>query len=173
MIQGHNLKQKYQRGFTIVELLIVIVIIGILAALVLNSFSGVQAKARDSERTTDVRALSSQLEAYYSGTGNGAYPSQNTFLGNGTVTISQANAETWAAANLKGMDINALRAPSLATGIAAGTTSAASYNKDVYYYSPLQSGGTLCVLVTDVCTKYVIYYGQEATSTEITKNSLN
>ena len=40
-----NIKRK-DRGFTIVELLIVIVVIGILAALVLNSFRGVQERAQ-------------------------------------------------------------------------------------------------------------------------------
>ena len=39
---------KKQKGFTLVELLIVIIIIGILATLVIVTFSGVQAKARDS-----------------------------------------------------------------------------------------------------------------------------
>ena len=37
--------KRNQAGFTIVELLIVIVVIGILAALVLNTFQGVQARA--------------------------------------------------------------------------------------------------------------------------------
>ena len=56
---------RLQKGFTIVELLIVIVIIGILALLVLNTFNGVQQKARDTERQTDATSISKQLEAYY------------------------------------------------------------------------------------------------------------
>ncbi|MEO8863266.1 MAG: prepilin-type N-terminal cleavage/methylation domain-containing protein, partial [Candidatus Saccharimonadales bacterium] len=43
-----------QQGFTIVELLIVIVVIGILAALVITTFTGIQQKGRDTERTTDL-----------------------------------------------------------------------------------------------------------------------
>jgi prepilin-type N-terminal cleavage/methylation domain-containing protein len=39
-------KQKRQSGFTIVELLIVIVVIGILAAITIVSFNGVTAKAK-------------------------------------------------------------------------------------------------------------------------------
>lgn len=59
-------------GFTLIELIIVIVVIGILVGLVTNAFGGLQDDARDSERETDVQALSSELEAYYSD--YGMYP---------------------------------------------------------------------------------------------------
>jgi prepilin-type N-terminal cleavage/methylation domain-containing protein len=48
-----SLKNKASKGFTIVELLIVIVVIGILAALVVTTYNGIQQKARDTERKTD------------------------------------------------------------------------------------------------------------------------
>lgn len=65
--------KKNQSGFTIVELLIVIVIIGILAGLVISTFVGVQQKGRNSERQTDINTISGQLEAYFAK--NGGYPS--------------------------------------------------------------------------------------------------
>jgi type II secretion system protein G len=68
-----SLKQKRQSGFTIVELLIVIVIIGILAGLVVTQILGATAKARDTERKTDIDQIANQLEAYYAKTGG--YPS--------------------------------------------------------------------------------------------------
>jgi general secretion pathway protein G len=61
-----------QRGFTIVELLIVIAVIAILAAIVLTSYQGTQAQARDAKRKSDVKALIDALEVYYQD--NGFYP---------------------------------------------------------------------------------------------------
>ncbi len=46
-----------QKGFTIVELLIVIVIIGILAAVSLVAYNSAQQRARDSKRMTDLQAI--------------------------------------------------------------------------------------------------------------------
>lgn len=65
------LKNK-QRGFTIVELLVVIVIIGILAALIINAFNGMQAKARDTQRITDLKNVQKAVETYYAD--HGSYP---------------------------------------------------------------------------------------------------
>ena len=61
-----------QSGFTIIELLIVIVVIGILAALVLNAFGNIQERARDTERRSDINSIHTQLEVFY--TDNTAYP---------------------------------------------------------------------------------------------------
>lgn len=62
------LKQKHN-GFTIVELLIVIVVIGILAALTLNSFSGAQQKAAATKRDNDMTVLYKAIRAARVSTG--------------------------------------------------------------------------------------------------------
>lgn len=61
-----------QKGFTIIELLVVIVIIGILVALLLPNLFSAQQRARDAERKNDLKTVQQQLEAYYSD--NNFYP---------------------------------------------------------------------------------------------------
>ena len=55
-----------RRGFTLVELMVVIAIIGILATIVTASFSKAQEKARDGRRQADLASLRNALELYYS-----------------------------------------------------------------------------------------------------------
>jgi len=64
---------KKRKGFTIIELIVVISIIGILASLGISSYSNVQKNARNSKRKGDLKQLSLALADYYSQ--NGRYPS--------------------------------------------------------------------------------------------------
>lgn len=66
-------KQYRRRGFTLVELMIVIVIIVILSTIAIVSYTVVLKNAHDSKRQSDMTALRSALEAYYQK--NGTYPS--------------------------------------------------------------------------------------------------
>lgn len=67
-------------GFTIVELLIVIIVIGILATLVLIAYNNVQAQARDTKRTSDANSLADAAAAFKTESTNGSYPT-NTATG--------------------------------------------------------------------------------------------
>jgi len=62
-------------GFTIVELLIVIVVIGVIAAITVVAFSGVQARARDTARKNDLAQLSKATKLY--AVDNGDYAEVN------------------------------------------------------------------------------------------------
>lgn len=67
--------KRKETGFTIVELLIVIVVIGILAAIVIVAFNGVQGRAKDTQRDSDLKSVQKALELYY--IDNGGYPRCN------------------------------------------------------------------------------------------------
>ena len=67
--------KQNKTGFTIIELLIVIAIIGILAGLVLTNFQGSQAKARDTQRKARINSIQTKLEEYYAN--NDGYPDGN------------------------------------------------------------------------------------------------
>jgi prepilin-type N-terminal cleavage/methylation domain-containing protein len=58
------------RGFTIVELMVVVVVIGILAGLSVNAYNGTQQKARDTKRMNDLRQIESAVESYGTFTGD-------------------------------------------------------------------------------------------------------
>lgn len=60
------------RGFTIVELLIVIVVIAILASITVVAYNGMQQRSRDSIRMSALNAVAKALEAQY--VANGRYP---------------------------------------------------------------------------------------------------
>lgn len=68
--------RKEQKGFTIIELLVVIVIIGILVALALPNLFSAQARGRDTDRKNELKNLQTRLETYFND--NGEYPSTNT-----------------------------------------------------------------------------------------------
>lgn len=63
---------RAKTGFTIIELLIVILVLAILAAIIFVAYSGVQAKARDSVRISGIVTIQRALMAYKAQ--NGSYP---------------------------------------------------------------------------------------------------
>lgn len=69
-------KPNKPKGFTVVELLIVIVVIGILAAIVIVSYNGAQLRARNATRLSDIKVVEELLDTYY--TQHGSYPQTTT-----------------------------------------------------------------------------------------------
>ncbi|HEX3082286.1 MAG TPA: prepilin-type N-terminal cleavage/methylation domain-containing protein [Candidatus Saccharimonadia bacterium] len=74
---------KKEGGFTLLELLIVIVIIGILALLIIPNITSAPKKARDTKRKTDITTLRKGLEEYF--VNNNVYPASSGTIGSGGV----------------------------------------------------------------------------------------
>lgn len=72
-----------QAGFTLVEILIVVVILGILAAIVIPQFTNASENAKGSSLYTQLQTIRSQLELYQV-QHNGDYPTLAQLWGNMT-----------------------------------------------------------------------------------------
>jgi len=59
-----NAYRKRQKGFTLVEILIVVIILGILAAIVIPQFTNASQDARKSSLTSQLQTIRSQVELY-------------------------------------------------------------------------------------------------------------
>ncbi|MEK7579456.1 MAG: type II secretion system protein [Patescibacteria group bacterium] len=81
----------HERGFTLIEILIVVAIMALLSSVILASLSTARRSARDAERVSELREMQTALELYYSdfeeypdgdglGTGGWDTPGDGTFI---------------------------------------------------------------------------------------------
>lgn len=167
------------RGFTIVELIITITIMGILLVLTVVNVGSTQMKARDEERVADVETIGSALENFYS-TGNdntaaGTYPSTATSGGTNEVILTNLRDRIPITAILApGITDEAYKTFISATDPTQTTAGVLPQpDKDHYVYQPLQASGAICTSASQGCRKYNIYYYLESDGTVYKYESKN
>lgn len=171
-----------RRGFTIVELIITITIMGILLTLAVVNVSATQVKARDDERKSDIESIANNLESFFlSGKDNATIFARYPTIG---ITGSTTSITT----NLRDADIKSFLPP--------GTTDAAltflpSTNvgsspsiqstsgvlpqptTSQYIYQPIKSDGSVCLSGEVDCRKFNLFYRLESDNTVYRVTSKN
>jgi prepilin-type N-terminal cleavage/methylation domain-containing protein len=83
-------RQTRQRGFTLLELLVVLAIIGLLAGIIMLALNSARNKARDAKRAGDMRQMITALEQYYSQ--RSSYPTGTASIAAGGALLSDSNS---------------------------------------------------------------------------------
>jgi len=123
---------KSKQGFTLIELMIVVAIIGILAAIAIPQFASLVAKSQEGATKGNLGTLRSALSIYYGDT-EGWYPTEATALT--SLTTSQKYLQIVPNANL----------PKTTNSIGHGSTAAivngaAPADAGGWYYNNTQAG---------------------------------
>lgn len=131
-----------QDGFTVPELLLMVLVVVILSGLVLTNYQAARAKERDTQRVKDINMIENKLETYYNE--KNAYPA------------------TFSATDLFNIDENVLKDPNgkmivISPSVADSTTAQAVTNPSSvtasYLYVPYPTG---CTNELNNCTGYVL-----------------
>lgn len=155
VLYGVTNKPPRSAGFSVVEIIIVITIIGILAGLVFATVSSYQYSGEDNERHSDVESLARAFETYYNnsiGPAGATYPS----------TVTATNTTNYPIL-LRGHGLEIAQAP----GGKSATSLTAAINLDVpqspthqqYIYQPFTNNGALCTNSdANPCVRFTLYY---------------
>jgi prepilin-type N-terminal cleavage/methylation domain-containing protein len=102
-IRYNKSMRKNISGFTIVELLIVIVVIGILAAITIVAYNGVQNRAYDTSVQSDLRNIAKQLEVGRVDSPTNSYPVTNATIA--AVVNINVNKNSYVAGSTAGYNL--------------------------------------------------------------------
>ncbi len=147
------------RGFTIVELMVVIGIIGVLTTLGFISFNSIQSNVRDSQRASRVKIISEALEKYYDK--NGEYPSCSAMA---------QTPNTVVGSTLIGLDPNVLATPTASSGSNSILPLCTDLTSGTDGFAYIGDGSNSC-LTGSACLQYSLKYKEEGSGSIISTAS--
>ncbi|WP_432798087.1 type II secretion system protein [Poriferisphaera sp. WC338] len=151
-------RQTMKKGFTLVEILIVVVILGILAAIVIPQFTSASETAKSSSAVSTLQTIRSQLELYQV-QHNGEYPTLTQMWGNMTAKTNTDGTTTGTpklGPYLQKAPANPFFSGATSTGVAADSSSGWQYNA--------ATGEVKLVLPTSITTSEATDLGLDTTN---------
>jgi len=154
-------------GFTLLELIVLIVVAGVLGTLVALTYSGVQAKNHNLSRKSDINIIESKLEIYYAQNNSSEYPS-----------LADLNNPTWRTKNMPALASGSIKDPRWSAAAKACTNSsgqptfASKPTADCYAYQVTSATGMSCNNTTVICVHYTLTALLEGGGTYV-QSSLN
>lgn len=163
-----------RRGFTIVELIITITIMGILLTLAVVNVGTTQLNARDDARKSNIESIASNLESFFvSGTDGSVtfarYPSTSLIGTASNITLSLRDADIKSFLPPGTTDVTQTFLATTNTGTAPSiqTTQGILPQPTIsqYIYQPIKSDGSVCALSDIDCRKFNLFYRLETDNT--------
>ncbi len=145
MTSKHKLNNQ---GFSIIEILIVLITVGLLVGIVVYTYAGIRARSRDNARIADITTeLQTNIEAFYSQ--NMYYPS-----------LKDINNPTWRNTNLPKLPASAIKDPSWTPSNKACTVNSQPIlikkaQPGCYGYAPTNNGSS-CEAADTTCNQYTL-----------------
>ena len=140
-------------GFTIVELMVVVVVLGILVGIVLVSYGKIQADSRDGTRQGNITTITDALEKYYAK--NGEYPSVQSI-----VSDNPANTGSVVATKLS-ISASDLKMPQAANSVTNSLIATSTPTNDTISYTSTDTSSSCQTSTTGGCTQFTIKYNKE------------
>jgi type IV pilus assembly protein PilA len=144
-----TMKQSVQKGFTLIELMIVVAIIGILAALAIPAYTDYTIKSRVSEGASLVGSAKTAVEVYWSENGTMISDTTGVIIVNADVDFTSQSAQYVSSVNISPdaagttpIIVVALRSGTAKLGGDADGTNTGGADAGCFEYVPSRSAGS-------------------------------